>query len=85
MRKVHQAKHIPDKVVLDYLAQRPTVWHTWWRIEPKEPNDMPTVADAVPPEIPERVILAKMRALVSRKLVIGCACGCRGDFHLVDA
>lgn len=33
---------------------------------------------------PDRVVLAKMRALIRRGLVKGCACGCRGDFEPTD-
>lgn len=34
---------------------------------------------------PNKVVRAKMRALVKRKLVGGCDCGCRGDFEITDA
>ncbi len=30
--------------------------------------------------IPEKVIRAKLAALVRRKVIDGCTCGCRGDF-----
>jgi hypothetical protein len=31
---------------------------------------------------PEKVVLAKLRRLVKRGVITGCACGCRGDFEL---
>lgn len=31
---------------------------------------------------PEKVVLAKLRSLIKRGLLAGCACGCRGDFEL---
>lgn len=31
---------------------------------------------------PEKVVLAKMAALIRRGLLDGCPCGCRGDFEL---
>lgn len=34
---------------------------------------------------PEKVVLAKLRSLVKRGLLDGCACGCRGDFELPAA
>lgn len=34
------------------------------------------------PEAPEKVVLAKLRSLIKRKLMTGCPCGCRGDFEL---
>jgi hypothetical protein len=43
---------------------------------------MPTVLDAFPPDVPDRLLLAKMDGLIRRGLVDGCTCGCRGDFVL---
>ena len=34
------------------------------------------------PTIPPKVLLSKLRQLVKRGKIIGCTCGCRGDFHL---
>lgn len=36
-------------------------------------------------DTPEKVTLAKLRSLVKRGLLNGCACGCRGDFTVTDA
>jgi hypothetical protein len=41
-----------------------------------------SVQNAMPPGIPDKLALSKMRALMRRGLVDGCACGCRGDFTL---
>lgn len=30
----------------------------------------------------EKVLLAKLKRLIKRGLITGCACGCRGDFEL---
>lgn len=35
-------------------------------------------------EYPEKVLLAKLRALVKRGLLDGCPCGCRGDFTITE-
>lgn len=32
------------------------------------------------PDVPEKVLLAKLRSMVKRGCIRGCACGCRGDF-----
>lgn len=42
------------------------------------------IADAMP-EIPLKVITAKLRKMAQRKRVRGCWCGCRGDWTIVDA
>lgn len=34
------------------------------------------------PDLPEKVVLAKVRQLIKRRLVNGCGCGCRGDLEL---
>jgi hypothetical protein len=35
-------------------------------------------------EYPPKVLLAKLRRLVTRGLLDGCGCGCRGDFEITD-
>ena len=37
----------------------------------------------LPPEIPRKVMRAKLASLIRRKKLKGCACGCRGDFEIV--
>lgn len=37
------------------------------------------------PGVPNRVVLAKLRILLRRKLIDGCGCGCRGDFRVTAA
>ena len=32
--------------------------------------------------IPDKVVRAKVRALVRQRLITGCACGCRGDLQI---
>lgn len=33
------------------------------------------------PDMPYKVVLAKARSLIRRRLLSGCACGCRGEFE----
>jgi hypothetical protein len=35
------------------------------------------------PGVPSKVVLAKARRLINRKVIKGCDCGCRGDFEEV--
>lgn len=35
-------------------------------------------------EYPEKVVIAKFRSLVRRKMTEGCDCGCRGDWQLTQ-
>jgi len=39
---------------------------------------------AMPKNIPDNLLLAKMRKLINKGLVDGCACGCRGDYVITD-
>ncbi len=68
-----QAKDIPDDVVLSMLdgTEEWSPWLFMWDLE------------EVFPDLPRKVILAKMRQLMRRGLVGGCRCGCRGDFYLI--
>ena len=34
------------------------------------------------PKVPPKVVLAKLRSMVKRGVLRGCACGCRGDFEI---
>lgn len=73
-----QCKDIPDRPILEFLAQRPRVWHTWY---PDCEND---VSPSMPKDTPGKLVLAKMRTLIRRGLVNGCGCGCRGDFEITE-
>ena len=37
------------------------------------------------PQFPQKVVMAKLRQMVSKGRLDGCACGCRGDFQRVEA
>lgn len=73
-----KCKDIPDEPVLRFLAKRPGEWHNWCFGNDKD------VHQAMPEGTPEKLVLAKMRTLIRRKLVKGCDCGCRGDFEISD-
>lgn len=72
-----QCKDIPDEDILALLRQRPGVGFSWFDIE----TGMPSVRKAFPPGCPDNLILAKMRQMIHKGVVEGCACGCRGDFR----
>lgn len=35
---------------------------------------------AMVPDFPEKVVRAKLKSLIRRKVIDGCDCGCRGDY-----
>jgi hypothetical protein len=67
-----QAKDIADEAFLDAVRQADAKHGcvTYWH-----------VAELL--EAPEKVVLAKARRLISRGLLDGCTCGCRGDFEVL--
>lgn len=72
-----QAKDVSDEVMLNALAitrGRHGVerWSSLWDVQ-----------EALP-KIPPKVVLAKLKSMVKRKIIDGCTCGCRGDFELVS-
>lgn len=73
-----QAKDVPDLPVLQFLADLNGEWAFWFGGHAR------SVGNAMPPETPHKVVLAKMRQLMKRGLVKGCGCGCRGDFEITD-
>lgn len=72
-----KAADIPDEVmlraILSHCRQR-DMWACWWQI-----------AEVNFPSFPEKVVLAKVRALLGRNLISGCGCSCRGDLELTDS
>ncbi len=78
-----QCKDIPDTPILAFLAGPYEGWPvaglaTWFGAPSYQPPN--SVLNAMPPETPEKLGLAKMRQMIRRRVVDGCPCGCRGDF-----
>lgn len=84
MPKAIQAKHVPIRPVLEFLAGPPAegsnlpfMYAVW------QPREFPNcVQRAMPEGIPDKIALAKMRALIHSGLVDGCGCGCPGGFTI---
>ena len=73
-----QCKDISDEPILRFIRDyapasmfEPSITHR-------------SVLLAMPEGTPINLARAKMRSLIRRGLVDGCACGCRGDFELID-
>lgn len=81
VRKARQAKHLSVDDVLAVIRRLETDgawsgkrrrWVNRWEVEAE-------FAD-----FPWKVVLAKCRSLLKRKVIGGCPCGCRGDFYTRD-
>lgn len=72
-----QCKDIPDLPILTFLRSLNGRWANWFGDEFDN-----SVTHAMPKWISDKLVLAKMKSLISRGLVSGCSCGCRGDFEL---
>jgi hypothetical protein len=81
--KAKQCKDIPDHPILELLAESPNEWHNWFD-ENQWDGNIYTVRRAIPQDIPDKLLLAKMSTLIRRGLVDGCPCGCRGDFVITS-
>lgn len=76
--KTIQCKDIPEKPILELLAQNPTKWHTWcrsWKL---------SIRPAVDEAVPDKMLIRKMDKMIKKGLVDGCGCGCRGDYHITE-
>ncbi len=79
-----QCKDIPDQPILEFVRTKDRgIGVGWHDLELREWYT-PTVRDAMPPNLPDKLVLAKMGMLMRRGLVDGCTCGCRGDFSITD-
>lgn len=69
-----QAKDIDDDTMLDAIRKAREIsgisWAFFWDIAPSFPD------------LPEKVVRAKLAGLIRRGIVHGCTCGCRGDFEI---
>lgn len=78
--RLMQCKDIPDQAFLDAVqgtpgtSKRRGAWRMRWNVQ--------ATLEVVLGPIPERLFLAKARKLMTRRLLGGCPCGCRGDYHL---
>ncbi|SEL12515.1 hypothetical protein SAMN05216359_105285 [Roseateles sp. YR242] len=90
-----QCKDIPDRPILEFLTDlgsftshdgRVVRWRSaiHFNLSRDDSCHAPSVRDAMPPDLPQRLVLAKMNMLIRRGLVDGCACGCRGDFQITE-
>lgn len=75
-----QCKDIPELPILQLLAKLEGKWATWY----EDIGIMPSVRPAFPPDIPEKLIRAKMNSLIRTGFVDGCTCGCRGDYEITS-
>jgi len=92
-----QCKDIPTDAILVYMLDESVrrgspqdgkaygagEWFCWFTPSPPgQEQIMPTVRAAMPDWVCDKLALSKMRNLMSKGLVDGCDCGCRGDFTL---
>lgn len=75
-----QVKDIDKIAVLKRLAEIESSGHsgTWFS------NVDNSISTVMPEGAQEKVALAVMKNLISKGLVSGCGCGCRGDFTITD-
>lgn len=67
-----KCSQIPDAPILRAIADCRPSWANW-------PDIFPVLAG-----LPWKLQKAKMASLINRGLICGCACGCRGDFALIE-
>lgn len=75
-----KASDLSDERIIGVLMQHPGKWHS-----SLGPNEwMPHVYDPAFPDVPREILIEKLRSMIERELISGCACGCRGDFFVGD-
>lgn len=77
-----KAADIPDNLILSYLAKHRGKWTLLYGLE-FHPLDTDQ-REVITPDAHPKVLHAKMRQLLKRKLVSGCPCGCRGDWEITE-
>ena len=72
-----QCKDIPDIPILKFVAGQP-IWGTWFA------GFDNSVDQAMPKDVPPKLVHAKMNMLLRRGVIDGCPCGCRGDYEITE-
>jgi hypothetical protein len=92
-----KASDIPDVLFLEAIEAcrharlnsdgTPAYWANRWDVAAYLAGDYERIEGSPEdyPNVPEKVVLAKIRRLDRRGLIYGCGDGCRGDLHLRDA
>lgn len=82
MITIRQCKDVPDEPILRFLYARKymkiitsCVWFDGYEN---------SIGQAMPPNTPTKIKIAKMAKLISRGLINGCGCGCRGDYTITQ-
>ncbi len=89
-----RCKDIPDRPILTFLARpviRDSIGVNWLDLNGEIGDGIDwkeitgrSVRHAFPPDVPGKLVLAKMRQLIHRGVVDGCPCGCHGDFTITS-
>lgn len=74
-----QTKDIPTEPILEFLAKNPKQMHNWCWLESPY-----CIANVLPKNTPDKLIISKMNNLIKKGLVDGCTCGCRGDYYITN-
>lgn len=93
MEKKVQAKHVPEDAILLRMVwfqrKHRRAWMSHWPVREwmtdEETRDWTLASAPELVDVPEKVLLAKLRAMKRKKLIDGCGCGCRGDWEPLEA
>lgn len=80
-----QAKDLDDRLVLATIHRLAMAPRSHAHREPPHWVFVSDLSRALDLDDKGRLLLAKCEALIRRRLLDGCACGCRGDFELTQA
>jgi hypothetical protein len=77
-----QCKDLPAIPVLRFLAGLDGRWATIFKGPDEHTLFENSIWHVLPAATPVKVVRAKVKNLLARGLIDGCACGCRGDLVL---
>lgn len=68
-------RKVSEAGLLEVLRRNPGAYHTHLSMAGGL-----MVYDPAWPEAPEKLVVARLRAMERKRLITGCGCGCRGDW-----
>lgn len=75
-----QCKDLDTIQILNFINIHGGIGCTWFDL----PDTPRSIINAVSNTVPPKLLLAKLKKLRKQGLIVGCCCGCRGDFHITS-
>ena len=79
-----QCKDIPTIPILKFVEKHDGIGCNWFHFGGDMGPNERSAQHTMPDNLPDNLVLAKMRMLIKKGYLDGCPCGCRGDYEITE-